>query len=105
MQLVHADELQIAIQARLQSGKPFGRKQNKRSNREEKPDIQIDADRVQIPPAIFQQQDGTQLSQILPSDFHNNCRGIAVVNIKDALPFFQLNDALSKESVYWFLTI
>lgn len=99
MQLVHADELQIAIQARLQSGKPLGRKQNKRSNREEKPDIQIDADRVQIPPAIFQQQDGTQLSQILPSDFHNNCRGIAVVNIKDALPFFQLNDALSKEGV------
>ena len=99
LQLVHAEELQVAIQARLQAGKPFGRKQNKRSSREDKPAIQIDADRVQIPPAIFQQQDGTQLSQILPSDFHNNCRGVAIVNIHDALPFFQLNEVLSKEGV------
>ncbi len=99
LQLVYAEELQVAIQARIQSGKPFGRKQNKRSSREEKPNIQIDAGRVHIPPAIFQQQDGTQLSQILPSDFHNKCRGVAVVNIQDAIPFFQLNDALSKEGV------
>ena len=99
LQIVHAEELQTAIQNRLQNGKPFGRKQNKKSHREDKPKFQIDAASVQIPPAIFQQQDGTQLSQILPSDFHSKCRGVAVVNIKDAIPFFQLNDALSKEGV------
>ena len=99
LQLVHAEELQTAIQNRLQNGKPFGRKQNKKSHREDKPQIQIDAASIQIPPAIFQQQDGTQLSQIQPSDFHSKCKGVAVVNIKDAIPFFQLNDALSKEGI------
>ena len=100
IKLVLTEELQAQIAARLSTGKPIGGRKNKQHKKPAQSKwMAPQASQVQIPDGIFQQQDGTPLGQITLHQMQMNQRGIAVVNIQDAAPFFHLTKALSAEGV------
>eukprot|EP00435_Cladocopium_sp_Y103_P076084 s49_g76.t1 len=100
IQLVLATELQTQIANRLRSGKPMGGRKNKQSKKQQQQKWSTpQASQVQIPDGIFQQQDGAPLGQITLHQLQMNHRGIAIVNIQDAIPFFNLQKPLSAEGV------
>ena len=102
IKIVLAEELKKIIDDRIDSGKTFGRKQNK-ENQKPKASVNswkgIKASQVNIPHTVFKQDDGELISQISVHQFHPKCKGIAVVNINEALPFCQLDTPLSSEGV------
>ena len=102
IKIVLAEELQAIIEERLESGKPFGRKKNK-DNQRPKASVNswkgIKASQVTVPQTVFKQADGELLPQITVHDLHNKSRGIAVVNINEAIPFCQLTTPISSEGV------
>eukprot|EP00435_Cladocopium_sp_Y103_P041629 s730_g11.t1 len=100
IKLVLAEELQMQIADRLRTGKPMGNRKNKQPHKTSKSQwVAPMATQVQIPDAIFQQQDGTPLKQISLHQLQLNQRGVAVVNIQDAAPFFNLQKPLCTEGV------
>ena len=100
IQLVLSEELKKAIDDRIRSGQQFGRKDNKKQTKSQvdKP-IVIPASQVVVPPSVFQQEGGQSLGQIQPHEIHPGHRGVMVLNISDALPFFNLKEAISTEGV------
>lgn len=99
IQIVLADELKTMVDARIANGKQLGKKTQKKNQKPNNVPLKIDADKIMLPPAIFQQSDGTQLHQITTRQFGPRCRGVAVVNIEEATAFFQLKEPISKEGV------
>ena len=99
VRIVLSEELQASIERKLASGKTIGRKQNKTKQIKAQTPTQILADQVQVPNTIFQQTDGQLLSQISPSQFSPQCRGIACVNIHEAISFLQLTTPLTQEGL------
>ena len=103
IQLVLSEELQQQIEQRRQSGKGFGRKANKTKNNKPKagpqPEIILKASQIQIPASIFQQSDGTKLTQISLQQFQQRVRGIVVLNKDEAEPFLQLREPLSSDGI------
>eukprot|EP00435_Cladocopium_sp_Y103_P021173 s136_g5.t1 len=98
VRIVLSEELQASIDSRLAAGQPVGRKQNK--IKQKQPEVrQISSDQVQIPATVFQQADGTTLTQIHPNQFNPFCKGIACVNISEAMPFLQMGAPLTKEGL------
>lgn len=102
IKIVLAEELQRVIDERINSGKDFGRKQNK-ENQKPKASVNswkgIRANQVSIPHTVFKQEDGELLSQITVHQFHQKSKGIAVVNINEAIPFCNLETPISSEGV------
>ena len=102
IKIVLAEELQKLINDRLSSGQSFGRKQNKENHRP-KASVNswkgIKASQVSVPQTVFKQQDGELLPQITVHQFHSKSKGIAVVNINEAMPFCQLTTPISSEGV------
>eukprot|EP00435_Cladocopium_sp_Y103_P075686 s4_g62.t1 len=99
IQIVLSDELQKAIAKRAQTGRPVGKKQTKKQHNHGKKPISLQSDQISVPSAIFQQQDGSQLSQISMHQINKGAKGIVVVNVQEALPFFQLNEPVSTEGI------
>ena len=99
IQIVLAEELKLMIDKRIAQGTVFGKKQQKKQEKSTKRSVCIDASKVHVPPAIFQQQDGQHMQQISIRQIVQGCQGVAIVNISDALPFFQLNEPISNEGV------
>ena len=104
IQLVLSEELQAQIDARVKSGKQFGKKQGKVKRHpgavvQQRSPIQLRADQVQIPPGIFQQHDGKPLHQINIDDVKTKQRGVAVMSMQDAMPFFDIKEALTAEGL------
>ena len=99
IQIVLASELQQAIVARTKAGLSFGSKKNKSKESNVKKPFRLDATRVQVPPSIFQQQDGKLLSQVSIDQMHLANRGIAVVNAEDAIPYLRLQEPICKEGL------
>lgn len=99
LQLVLAEELKIAVEARLHEGKSFGRKQNKMQSQSNPSSIRLQAAHVQVPAGLFQQTDGTKLTQITSLQINQQARGFAVVNIDEALPFFDITDPIGKAGI------
>eukprot|EP00435_Cladocopium_sp_Y103_P013223 s3565_g3.t1 len=100
IKLVLSEELQAQIANRLRSGKSFGGKKTKQAKKLMQSQWNAPmASQVQIPDGIFQQQDGTPLGQITLHQLQTSPRGIAVVNIHDAKPFFHLQRPLSSEGI------
>lgn len=90
IKLVLTEELQQQIANRLQNVKPIGSKKNKQTKKASQAKwVPPPASQILIPDGIFQQQDGTPLKQITMHQLQSNHRGVAVVNIQDALPFFR----------------
>ena len=102
IQIVLAEELKHVIEERIATGQSFGRKQNK-ENHKPKASVNswkgIKANQVNIPQTVFKQSDGELLPQITVHQFHQKSKGIAVVNINEALPFCQLENPISTEGV------
>ncbi|CAL1131110.1 unnamed protein product, partial [Cladocopium goreaui] len=100
IQLVLAEELQAKVAERLQTGKPMGSRKNK-ANKKPPAEKWVTpaAAQVQIPPGIFQQQDGTPLVQVNINEIHVKQRGVVVLNIQDAKPYLHLHAPLSKEGI------
>ena len=103
LQLVLAEELKLAVDARLKEGKSFGRKQNKQQQIGSHSNIRLQATQVQVPGGIFQQSDGTKLTQITHLQISPQAKGFAVVNIEDALPFFDIHDPIGKAGIALFI--
>ena len=101
IRLVLADELQSMIQERVKQGGQVGRKNNKikQSPHESQARFKLRADQVIVPKAVFVQNDGTELQQVLPSELQPGCKGVVVTNVEDALPFFGLQSPVSSEGV------
>ena len=99
IQIVQADELKTMVDARIANGKQIGKKAQKKQQKTNSVSVKIDADKIMLPPAIFQQTDGTQLQQITTRQFGPGCKGVAVVNIDEAVAFFQLKEPISNEGV------
>lgn len=100
IKLVLNEELQQQIAERLRSGQPMGSKKGKKARQPTASKwVAPQASQVQIPDGIFQQQDGTALKQISLHQLQLNQKGVAVVNIQDAAPFFNLQQPLCSEGV------
>ena len=103
IQIVLAEELQQQIESRRKDGKQFGRKSNKAKKPVKKaepaPQIKLRSNQVNIPAGIFQQQDGTKVSQISLHQLHQKQTGIAVLNLSDAEPFLQLREPISVNGI------
>ena len=104
LQLVLAEELKIAVDARLKGGKSFGKKQYKQHSQGiPQSSIRLHSAHVQVPTGIFQQTDGTKLTQITHLQINPQAKGFAVVNIDDALPFFDIHDPIGKAGIALFI--
>ena len=100
IQLVLAEELRSVIEQRIKEGKPFGRKENKKKNpNSNKGPLRIDASQIVIPATVFQQDGGEPVPQISAHDIHANTKGIVVLNIEDAIPYFSLREQISNEGL------
>eukprot|EP00438_Fugacium_kawagutii_P004348 Skav207885 [mRNA] locus=scaffold664:548451:552944:- [translate_table: standard] len=101
--IVTAEELKTQIQARMQSEQPVGKKANKTKPRPIEP-FRLQADQISIPTGVFRQEDGTELAQIKPQQLGPASKGIVVVTIDEALPYFNLNASVSSEGVGLLIT-
>ena len=99
LQIVLTEELQAAVTSRAQNGQAIGKRNNKKMSNKQKPPLVLPADKIMIPNAIFQQDDGMKFNQLTIHQIHGNAKGVVVVNVNDALPFFQLNDLVSTEGI------
>ena len=100
IKIVQADELQDLIRERAKSSKPVGSKANKvHSKKTQEARVNLKAEQLQLPRAVFKQEDGTELCQLTPQQVGPNSQGVLLVNIESALPYFQLNQHLSPHGV------
>ena len=100
LKIVLASELQEMIKARTQNDKAVGSKHNKaKKTPNKKPTIRVSAEQLNIPKAVFKQQDGVELPQIQASQIGPTSGGIVLMNIAEAVPYFGLNTPVSTEGV------
>jgi hypothetical protein len=99
IQIVLTDELQAAVADRVKHGQVIGKRNNRKTVAQAKAPIVLRADKIAVPDAIFQQSDGVQIGQLTVHQIQSNAKGVVVVNVQDALPFFQLNEPVSSEGV------
>ena len=100
IRVVLASELQEVIAQRAKTDKPVGRKHTKVKPSTKAPtNIQLQADQLMVPPAVFRQTDGTVLNQLQLSQVCQGCRGIVVANIDESIPYFGLQAPLSSGGV------
>ena len=98
LQIVLASELQTMIKARASAGKQFGSKQNKQKKGNQ-PIVQLKSNQLEIPHAVFKQSDGVELSQVQSTQVHGTNQGVILANIEEAMPFFAVNNAVTKEGL------
>ena len=98
IRIVLADELKQAVQKRAKDPAPVGSKGNKRQTKTSNV-LQIQADQIAVPDAIFKQADGAELDQINLQQINQSSKGIAVANIAEALPYFGIANPISSEGL------
>ena len=99
IRVVTAEELHEAIQARLKDPKQVGKKQNKIKGQKATKTMQLKADQLAIPMAVFRQEDGQEIGQIQANQIGPNAMGVVLVNIQEALPYFQLSAPVSQQGI------
>ena len=100
IRIVLSDELKQLIQNKVQTQGPVGTKANKIKNKtQRKAPLQLKADQLEVPHAVFKQGDGTELSQLAASEIAPGSQGVAIVNIAEAMPYFQLTEAVSPHGI------
>lgn len=99
IQIVLASELQQAIVARTKAGLTFGSKKNKKKEMQPRKPFRIDASMIQVPPSIFQQQDGKLLEQISADQLHSKSRGIVIANADEAVPYLRIQEPICREGL------
>eukprot|EP00438_Fugacium_kawagutii_P004397 Skav211908 [mRNA] locus=scaffold3051:23360:33285:+ [translate_table: standard] len=99
-QLVHSDELQQQIDRRASQGTVVGKKSNKRQQKATKaPSVTLLSTQVIVPDGLFKQADGVSLSQISLHQVQQRQKGVVLANIKEAEPFFRLQDKICREGL------
>eukprot|EP00435_Cladocopium_sp_Y103_P032065 s432_g8.t1 len=99
IQIVLSEELHASIASKTGNGQSVGRKAAKKVGPPGPKPIVLKADHIAVPNEIFQQQDGVKLNQINMHQLHQGAKGVVVVNVQEALAFFQLHEPVSKEGV------
>ena len=100
LRIVTADELKDVIQRRMKDPQQVGKKQNKIKNTKiTKPKMQLTADQVAIPEAVFRQEDGHELSQIYANQINPNAMGVVLVSVDGAIPYFNLKSPVSQQGI------
>eukprot|EP00435_Cladocopium_sp_Y103_P009781 s4170_g2.t1 len=99
IRIVHSDELQELIKQKVIDGKPVGRKQNKTKHKSTAPELRLKAEQISVPPSVFRQQNGEELTQIEMSQVGSTSKGIIIANITEAVPYFALRAPISSEGV------
>ena len=61
--------------------------------------LQLRAEILEVPHALYEQTDGLELGQIAVADIASASRGVALVNIAEALPFLHLREAVCPNGV------
>eukprot|EP00438_Fugacium_kawagutii_P029788 Skav227161 [mRNA] locus=scaffold502:180634:185295:- [translate_table: standard] len=98
IKIVTATELKQAIDQRLQSGLPFGRKDNKKKERVKPLQPRLTADQVSIPSSVFTAED-LPVPQIQPHQLQTADRGLMVLSVEDALPYLKLTSPINKQAM------
>ena len=100
IKIVLAEELKTIIDQKIAAGHQFGRKSNKKQTHQTSSQWKgLVASQVNVPSHVFKQEDGASLEQISVQQFNQHAAGIAIVNIREALPFFSLDRHLSQEGL------
>ena len=100
IQLVLSTELKKVIDERIRSGQAFGRKDNKKQSKAPTDrTLVVPASQVTIPQSVFQQEGGAPVGQIMPHEINPGSKGVVVLNIADALPFFNIKEVISQEGI------
>ena len=99
IRVVLADELKQVIQNRSKENKVVGNKQNKTKGKQPKAPMQLAADQLCIPQAVFRQEDGQEVGQIQAHQIGSGCQGVVLVNIAEAIPYFGLAKPVSQHGV------
>ena len=100
IRIVLASELDAAVQARLESAKPFGSKANKKPPaKSAKAPVIPSAEQIKLPDSIFMQQDGQKLSAIPLHKVEAHAQGVALCNIQDVAHLLGLTSPISSEGV------
>ncbi len=96
IKLVTSDELQIQIDKRVQSGQPFGRKQQKQKITKKSQPIRLEPEHIQLAPALFRQADGPMLAQLPITQVNAQTSGIVVTTAAQAEAYFRLTEPVTK---------
>ena len=100
IRIVLADELSSMLKAKAQTAAPVGKKSNKMKQKNgKKAPLQLHADQLCVPHAVFKQTDGTEISQISTAAIAPGSQGVALTNIAEALPYFSLTEPVSPQGV------
>ena len=99
IRIVNSQELQALINQKVTEGKPIGRKQNKVKGKVHDIPLRLKADQISVPHAVFKQKNGEEVGQIAPGQISPNSKGVIVVNIEEAIPYFTLKAPLSSEGL------
>eukprot|EP00438_Fugacium_kawagutii_P019755 Skav205110 [mRNA] locus=scaffold2918:245006:249760:- [translate_table: standard] len=99
IRIVQADELKEVIKSRLMENKPIGRKSNKRKEANIQSPAVPRADQLAIPPGVFCQADGVELSQLTQQQVGSNSKGVVLLDYHDAVPYFNLTEPVTQEGL------
>eukprot|EP00435_Cladocopium_sp_Y103_P016483 s3990_g4.t1 len=100
IRVVLASELQQQIIKRTKDHQQVGKKSNKIKNaKSSKPQIRLKADQLAIPPAVFRQDDGLEVSQIPINQVGPTSQGVVLVNIEEAIPYVGLSAPISQQGI------
>ena len=100
IRIVLADELSSMLKAKAQTAAPVGKKNNKMKQKNgKKAPLQLHADQLCVPHAVFKQADRTEISQIPTAAISPGSQGVALTNIAEAMPYFSLNEPVSSNGV------
>ena len=98
VQIVLASELQEMIRKRAETGKPIGSKSHKARKSQESV-VQLKSSQLEIPHAVFKQEDGVELSQVQIHHMKGANQGVVLANIEEAVPFFAIASPITKEGM------
>jgi hypothetical protein len=97
VQLVHPSELQDAIRARAETGKPVG--QGRKKKPAPKPQVRLQPDDVSIPDGIFRQEPNIPLQQLTLHQIGPDAQGVVVTDSVTAAPFLKMKQPVSKHGL------
>ena len=100
IRVVLADELKQMIQSKANEAKAVGSKAQKLKTKQAKrPPLQLRADQLAVPDAVFRQKNGEELSQIATAQIAAGGKGVVIANITEVPPHFGLSEPVSTHGV------
>ena len=98
IRIVLAAELKEVIQQKVAAG-PIGNKHGKAKKQQDFDVLKLRSHQITIPYAVFKQEDGKEVGQIQAAQIMSTSRGVVIMNVEEAIPYFQLNQPVSGEGI------